>query len=262
MRTLALSLVSALLFSLMACESAVEEVETVCLPVNVSITQVQGSMTTKIIADFHYVPDSDLIDHITWSNHQTHYFEYDASGRLSVLKVMRVDTKVQQEKWFVYDGEQVERVDLVIRNLDYVYLEPLDSIHTGYIMMEYNGELITRERQYELVDEGENEDFVKDVRYQYDAQGNLTSINTMYPMMGESISQNMTYDQSKHPFGDLQYYFNGESYVNNMLSKADSDTGFEYSYELQLNEYEYPDAIFEKLGSSNTRIFKYAYKTT
>lgn len=253
------SLAAAVLFSfLVSCESTVEEVETICLPLNMTITQVQGSMTNKIIADFHYVEGSDLIDHITWSNHQTHYFEYDESGNLSVVKIMKVDTKVLEEMWFEYDGSLVEKVDLVTRNLDYTYLEPLDSIYGGYVLMEYNGNLITRQREYSIGDD-QREEFVKDVRYEYDAQGNLISSNTMYPQLGKTELQSMTYDQSKHPFGGVQYYFNGESFINNMLSKAESESGFEYTYDLRLNEYEYPDVIYEKLGSSNTRIFKYSY---
>jgi hypothetical protein len=101
---------------------------------------------------------------------------------------------------------------------------------------------------------------VKDVRYEYDALGNLISSNSMYPQLGKTELQSMAYDQSKHPFGGLQYYFNGESFVNNMVSKSESETGFEYTYDLRLNEYQYPDVIYEKLGSSNTRIFKYAYE--
>jgi len=260
MKTFTTSAIAAFLFFLVSCDSAVEEIETVCLPLNMTITQVQGSMTSKIIADFHYVEDSDLLDHITWSNHQTHYFEYDESGKLSVVKMMKVDTKVLEELWFEYDGSLVKRVDLITRNLDYTYLEPLDSIHTGYVAMEYNGNLITREAEYEFLANGNKEEFVKDVRYEYDSQGNLISTNTMYPKTGGAESQTMSYDQSKHPFGALQYYFTGESFVNNMVSKSESETGFEFTYDLRLNEYQYPDVIYEKLGSSNTRIFKYAYE--
>jgi hypothetical protein len=50
-----------------------------------------------------------------------------------VVRAIKVDVKVQEEKWFVYDDFLVERVDLVKRNLDYTYLEPLDSIYTGYV---------------------------------------------------------------------------------------------------------------------------------
>lgn len=251
--------IAALLFTLVACESGVEEVETICLPVNMTITQVQGSMTNKIIADFHYIPETDLIDHITWSNHQTHYFTYDASGRLMVVRAMKVDNKVQEELWFAYDGSLVERVDLVNRNLDYVYLEPMDSIYAGYVELEYMGNLVTRESEYEVSDNGQTKECVRNAHYEYDVQGNLVSSAVSDPRTGETLHQSMSYDHSKHPFGALRYYFNGESFVNNMTSKSVAETEFDYTYEIRLNEYEYPETIYEKLGSSSTRIFKYSY---
>jgi hypothetical protein len=251
--------IAALFFSLMACDSTLEEEETICLPVNMTVTLVQSSMTSKIIADFHYVPETDLIDHITWSNHQTHYFEYDASGSLTVVRAMKVDAKVQEEMWFVYDGSLVERVDLVLRNLDYVYLEPLDSIYAGYVEMEYNGNRVIRESEYEITSGGYKEEYVRNVSYEYDNQGNLISRTELNPATGETEHLTLAYDKSKHPFGGLQYYFTGESFVNNMVSKSVEETGFEYTYDLRLNEYEYPETVYEKLGSSNTRIFKYAY---
>ncbi len=251
--------IAALFFSLVACESAPEEEETILLPVNMTITLVQGSFTNKIIADFHYVPETDLIDHITWSNHQTHYFEYDASDRLTVVRAMKVDTKVQEEMWFVYDGSLVERVDLVTRNLDYVYLEPLDSIFAGYVEFEYNGNQVIGESEYEITEDGHREEYVRNVSYEYDIEGNLISSAILNPGTGEAEHMTMSYDKSKHPFGGLQYYFNGESFVNNMVSKTVEETEFDYTYDLRLNEYEYPEAIYEKLGSSSTRIFKYSY---
>jgi hypothetical protein len=205
---------AALFLSLVACDSSLEEVETICLPVNMTITQVQGSMTNKIIADFHYIPETDLIDHITWSNHQTHYFTYDASGRLSVVRAMKV---------------------------------------------EYMGNLVTRESEYEVSDNGQTKECVRIAGYEYDVQGNLVSSTVSDPRTGETLHQSMSYDQSKHPFGALRYYFNGESFVNNMTSKSVVETEFDYTYELRLNEYEYPETIYEKLGSSSTRIFKYSY---
>ena len=75
-------LLAVLALSLLAigCESVEPEMEPVCLPTNISMTLVQGSQTLKIIADFHYRTGTDLLDRITWSNHQTHYFEYDELG--------------------------------------------------------------------------------------------------------------------------------------------------------------------------------------
>ena len=242
-----------------ACELAPEELEINCLPVNISITLVQGSQTSKIIADFHYIPDTERLDHITWSNHQTHYFEYDSRDRISVVRAIKVDTKVQEEEWFVYDGFLVERVDLVKRNLDYTYLEPLDSIYTGYVEYAYEGENVIEEWEYEISEGGYREEYVRNVTYEYDKDGNLLSRTELDPESGETLTATMTYDQSKHPYFALQFYINGESCVNNMLTRSEGD-GFDYTYDLSLNEYEYPDTIYEKLGSAYTRISNYSYK--
>ena len=251
--------VLALFLFTQACELAPEEVEISCLPVNVSITLVQGSQTSKIIADFHYIPETDRLDRITWSNHQTHYFEYDSRDRISVVRAIKVDIKVQEEKWFVYDGFLVERVDLVKRNLDYTYLEPLDSIYTGYVEYAYEGENVIEEWEYEISEGGHREEYVRNVTYEYDSDGNLLSRTELDPASGESVTTTMTYDQSKHPYFALQYYINGESYVNNMLSRSEGDE-FDYTYNLTLNEYEYPETIYEKLGSAYTRISNYSYR--
>ena len=251
--------VLALFLFTLACEPAREEEETICLPVNMSITLVQGTQTSKIIADFHYLPETEQLDHITWSNHQTHYFEYDASDRIRVVRAMKVDTKVQEERWFVYDGLLVERIDLVKRNLDYIYLEPIDSIYTGYVEYEYEGEYIIEESEYEISAGGHREEYVRNVTYEYDSRGNLLSCTEMDPKSGETNHMTMTYDQSKHPYFGLQYYFKGESFVNNMLSRSEEDD-FDYTYELLLNDHEYPETIYEKLGSSYTRIINYSYQ--
>ena len=253
-----LAILVLLLFT-MACETAPEEVEARLLPENMSITLVQGSQTNKIIADFYYIPDTDQLDHITWSNHQTHYFEYDASNRISVVRVIRVDAKVQEERWFVYDGQEVERIDLVKRNLDYTYLEPVDSVYTGYIELTYEGENIIEESDYEISAGGFREEYVRKVSYTYDERGNLVSSVETDPASGETRQRTMTYDDSKHPFHALYYYFEGESFVNNMLTKSDAD-GFDYNYDLRLNDEQYPETVYEKLGSSYTRIINYSYR--
>ncbi|MEA3460664.1 MAG: hypothetical protein U9R49_02215 [Bacteroidota bacterium] len=242
-----------------ACEHVEQEEIPVCLPTNISITLVQGSQTFKIIADFHYLSGTELLDHITWSNHQTHYFEYDDMERIQVIRVMNVDTKVQEERWYVYDGLLVERVDLIKRNLDYTYLEPLDSIYAGYIEYEYEGAYITEEYEYEISADGLREEYVRNVSYVYDDQGNLISSTELDPRSGENTQQTMTYDQTKHPYFALQYYFHGETYVNNMLTRSEGDD-YNYTYNLTLNEYEYPETVYEKLGSAYTRIVNYSYE--
>lgn len=259
MKKLILLPVLVLFFMVSSCELAPEEVETTLLPLKISMTVVQGSNTNKILADFHYIPDTELLDRITWSNHQTHYFEYDELGRLKVLRMMKVDVRVQEERWFVYDGDQVERVDLIKRNLDYAYLEPLDSIYTGYVEYEYEGAYVVEESEYEISEDGFREDYVRNVSYTYDSDGNLTAVEEYDPGSGERNTTSMTYDQSKHPYFALPYYFEGISYVNNMLSRSDEESGMEYTYDLVLNEFEYPETVYEKLGSAYTRFISYSY---
>jgi hypothetical protein len=241
-----------------SCESFTED-EVICLPVNMTATIVQGTETKKIIADFHYMSESNRLDHITWSNHQTHYFEYDDLDRIMVMRQMKVDIKLQEEKWFNYDGSRIEKINLVKRNLDRTYLEPLDSIYVGYVDFEYEGGNIIGERRYELSENGKKLELVWRVYYEYDASGNITGSNASDPRSQSAESVRMTYDSSKHPFSDLKYFFNGESYVNNLVSKVIEEEGFDYSYDVRLNEYGYPETIYEKLGLINSRIIRYSY---
>ena len=259
MKNIVLLSVLALFLLSTACESFTEEVEATCLPLNISMTLVQGSQTNKILADFYYVPETNLVDHITWSNHQTHYFEYDAMERLKVVRKMKVDVRVQEERWFVYENNLVKRVDLVKRNLDYTYLEPVDSIFTGYVEYTYDGDNVTEEYEYEISEGGYREEYVRKASYSYDGQGNMTAVEELDPRSGQRSQISMSYDQSKHPYFGLDYYWEGMTYINNMLSKSEENSGLDYTYEFLLNEYEYPETVYEKLGSAYTRIISYSY---
>jgi len=245
---------------LCSCEVYQEEKEVVCLPVNMTATIVEGSEASKIIADFHYLPDSDLLDHITWSNHQTHYFEYETTGQLSVVRQLKVKEKVQEETWFEYQGALATRVVLVKKNLDYTFLEPVDSIYVGYIDFEYEGKNIIKETRYDVSDETGADFMVRMVDYEYDTEGNIINSTALYPERGGEVETvEMTYDASKHPFSGLSYYFTGESFVNNLLSRSSEIDNLDYQYEFRLNSFGYPETVFETLGSSNSRIIRYSY---
>ena len=246
------------IFIASSCQTTADEIQVVCLPLNMTSTIIQGTETKKIIADFHYVAETKRIDHITWSNHQTHYFEYDGSDRLSILRQVKVDTKVQEEMWFHYDGVLVDQILLIHRNLDYIFLEPVDSTYTGYITFGYEGANIVEQVRYAVAVNGDKE-IVWKAEYEYDASGNMVSSFTTDMKAGTSESVTMTYDKSTHPFSDLSYYFTGESFVNNLVTKTLVEKAFEYTYEFTLNEQGYPEIIYEKLGSANTRIIRYSY---
>ena len=244
---------------LYSCEVYQEEEELVCLPVNMTATIVQGTEARKIIADFNYVPGTELLDHITWSNHQTHYFEYNDANQLTVVRQMKVKEKVQEEMWFVYEGELAVRVILVKKNLDHIYLEPVDSIQTGYITFEFEGKNVIQESRYEVGEE-DSPVPVRTAGYEYDAYGNIISSTTQVPgEAGDVETVHMTYDSSKHPFSGLRYYFSGESFVNNLLSKTSGIGDLDYQYEFRFNQHGYPETIFETLGSTHSRIIRYSY---
>ncbi len=248
-------------FFISACEvSSEEEADVLLLPTNMTASLISGSNSTRLIADFHYIPDSDLLDHITWSNHQTHFLTYDPSGRIIVLSKMKVKEKVREEFFYNYEGELVSEVILVKKNLDYTYLEPIDSTYTGRIQYEYEGKQVVRESEYGIQKESQMEYLVREASYAYDGEGNMLSRTLSYTD-GNELDENtvMTYDSGKHPFSELAYYFIGESFVNNQLSKTIGS--MEYSYNVKLNAQNYPEAIYEKLGSFNTAVFRYTYKT-
>jgi len=251
---------SVILLSLLcACESYYQpEEEVICLPLSMSATEIQGTETKNLTADFTYIPGLDLLDHIRWSNKQSHFFNYDEFGTLQSVIYMKADVGVQEEMWFVYNGSLVERIDLVKRNLDY-YMEPVDSVFLGYTEFAYEGNDVISESRYEFTQEGMQEEFTWKVEYSYDQKGNILSCRAFDPRSESLKSVDMTYDTSKHPFSGLQYYFNGESFVNNLLSKTLVEEGFSYNYEVVLNEYGYPETILEKLGANHTRTISYSY---
>ncbi len=169
-------------FLISSCEvSSEKEAGPVLLPTNMTATVIMGSNTTKIIADFSYLPDSDLLDHITWSNHQTHYFEYNETSQIKVVRQLKVKEKVQEEYWFNYEGDLISEVILVKKNLDYAYLEPIDSSYTGHIAYEYEGKLIIRETEYGVQKENKKEYLVREATYTYDGRRKyIKQLNDLY----------------------------------------------------------------------------------
>ncbi|MEZ5069510.1 MAG: hypothetical protein R2751_00730 [Bacteroidales bacterium] len=244
--------------ALLACSCTKTEPELpYSLPLNMNVTLFEGTNAKRIIADFHYRDEDHLLDHITWSNHQTHYFQFDEADRLALLTMVRVDAKEQEEWWFRYGGAGVERVDVVKRNLDYIYLEPLDSIYQGSIRYEYDKKHIVKETRMAADAGGETAESVTD--YTRDKKGNILSKVTSKPGLGVVETLNLTYDGEKHPYADLPYYFSGESFVNNALTLRNEEENMDFEYEVHLNALGYPESIYETLGSANTRIIRYTY---
>ncbi len=258
MNRFCLSLPLLILFLVWSCDSSPEEERELVLPTNMSTTIVQGSSTLKIIADFYYLPESHLLDHITWSNYQTHYFDYDEAKRLKVVRKEMVKEKVMEERWFRYDGSEFSEVILVKRNLDYTTLEPIDSSYAGHIDYDYEGKYIVGETEYRVQQGTQTLYPVRESSYDYDAHGNILKRSTIY-LDGSGMDEEvfMSYDSGRHPFSDLTYYFTGESFVNNLLTRTVGSMN--YTYDVRLDSRDYPETIYEKLGSSYSRIIRYTY---
>jgi len=199
-----------------------------------------------------------MLDHISKSNYKTHYFEYEAPNRLLVVRQEKVKEKLMEERWFRYDGSVFSEVILVKRNLDYTTLEPLDSAYVGHIDYDYEGEYIVGETEYKIQAGTETLYPVRESAYAYDGQGNIVSKTTTCPDGSEADETViMSYDTGRHPFSGLLYYFTGESFVNNQLSKTVGS--MDYTYDVRLDGRDYPEIIYEKLGSSYSRITRYTY---
>lgn len=180
------------------------------------------------------------------------------TNKLTVVRKELVKEKVMEERWFRYEGETVSEVLLVKRNLDYTTPEPLDSSYTGHIDYDYEGSHITGETEYRIQQGVGTLYPVREVSYEYDEDGNFLSRSTIY-LDGSEADEIVTmgYDSGRHPFYGLNYYFTGESFVNNLLTRTVGS--MDYSYDVRLDSRDYPETIYEKRGSSYSRIMRYTY---
>lgn len=241
-----------------SCET--ESVEKVrCFPDRMS-SNIIGGVTGNLTADFYYVSDSEMLDHITWSDKKTHYFEYDEFGDLAVVKLKKIDYKVQEEQWFSYEGNKIVRVDECVKSLDIIYLEPVegDSTYTGHREFEYSGNNITLEKIYE-VGKNKKEKLVFENSYEYDANGNivrnvLTNIETKSE---ETIA--LSYHQSMHPYSQINMFITGETFVNNVITRTESAENLEYTYEIVFDNNQYPKEVIERTNGRVSAVTRYTY---
>jgi hypothetical protein len=67
------------------------------------------------------------------------------------------------------------------------------------------------------------------------------------------------YDQQNNPYNELELYFYGETFVNNVLQKDDLMEDEIYSYQVIYNASQYPDQINIKIGSYLHKVITYDY---
>ncbi|MBN1131581.1 MAG: hypothetical protein JXR52_08330 [Bacteroidales bacterium] len=253
------SLISALILVVLASCETESSREVRCFPKRMAVT-IAGGETTKLTADFTYVPGTGLLDHITWSNKQTDYFEYNDRGLPVLVRMKKVGFKIQEELWFIYEDERLVRLDRCSRRLDIIYQEPVegDSTFTGFHLYDYAGNRIGRERIYTTSD-GKKTELAEEIEYVYDETGNVVRMTSTDAKTKKQDILNFSYHASHHPFSQIKFYFTGESFIHNIITKSDLSENLEVTYDIILDGNRYPQQVVERTNSVLSRVIQYTY---
>lgn len=223
-----------------ACE--VTPTEYYCFPQRVKTTISTGAGAASITADYKYT--GKLVDRIIWSNSQTHYFSYDAENQISKIEEINVKTLQETEYRFTYDGNQLMRVDKYLSPLDYLTQEPVDTAYVGYQTFRHEGVNVSEEEVFVRKDESEEFSLKYIKEYSYDLAGNITKLVSMNVVKQDTAeAYTFSYDLQKNPYQGLKLYFNGETFINNILEKVDLVNDNTYTYQIIYNANQYPGQI-------------------
>ncbi len=241
---------------ILACEFTPAEIH--CYPQRVKTTLSSGAGAVSITADYKY--NGKLIDRIIWSNHQTHNFSYDAENQLIKVEEFDIKTLVKTEYRISYDGYQLMRIDKYLSVLDYQFQEPVDTSYVGYQAFSHEGANVSEEEVYARKDESEEFSLVYTKEYSYDALGNITNLVSMDVISGDTAEAYIfTYDYQKNPYDALTLYFNGETFINNILQKDDLVSDETYTYQIIYNANQYPDQINIKEEGTLYQVISFDY---
>lgn len=249
-------LIVALTFVIGGCEPNEEEIK--CFPQRVTSRIVQGAGATSITADYSY--EEEQLDHIVWSNFQTHFYFYDEANRLSVISQKNVQTFLKTEHHLTYQGELPVRRDNYRITLDRATQENLDTLHLSYHEYVNEGGRITEEMIYNLNEESGSFEFEVRNKYEYDLSGNLTSYVSMDEVLGDTLeAYTYIYDTGRNIYSSLNLMFDGETHVNNIRQKTDLLTGEVYDYTLSYTATMFPEQISVEVGSYRIEIINISY---
>lgn len=256
MRKFSSHIVVLLLLFLLGCEFETGEVQ--CYPQRVKTLISTGAGAESITADYKY--EGKLIDRIIWSNKQTHYFSYDAQNQLTKVEEYDIQYLLMTAYDLTYDGLQLSRIDKYISRLDYLLHEPLDTAYLGYQVFVHKGAEISNEEVYEREDEAQ-EFYLKYTReYTYDESGNLTSMVSMDAVESDTAEAYIySYDFEKNPYGALKLYFNGESFINNVLQRENLLNDEIYTYQIIYTPNQYPEQINVKQEGTLYQVITFDY---
>jgi len=229
-----------------------------CYPQRVTRTIPEGSETTQVTADFKYT--DGRLDHIIWSNFQTHYFNYLESGDLRSVARKNVQTFRTHESVLTYDEGRMIRSDEYNINLDRFTQENTDTTHTGYHTFVYEGGQIVVEEVF-----GKDQATGVMVRtayneFTYDPDGNIIrSVSLSAPGKDTLAAFSYTYDTRNHPYNGLKMPFEGESHINNVHEKTDLMSGDVYFNQIIYTSSGYPEQLNIKQESYLTEVIRIDY---
>nr|MDA3821591.1 hypothetical protein [Bacteroidales bacterium] len=242
-----------LVMTLSGCET---KTEIQCFPQRISIKGDAGA--TSINSDYKYM--GDTLDHIVWSNYQTHTYLYNSSNQLVRVSKKNVQTFKKHEFELIYKDGLVDRRDEYLMELDRLLQEDLDTTFVGYVEYEYNGIDVVAEKVYSLNEEdGEIAiQFYKE--YEYDLYGNISSYVCFDGIEGDTVDAfTYKYDTNNNPYSSIKMLFEGESYVNNIIESYDVVNDLLYKHTMAYSTTNFPEQIIIKQGSINYEITSISY---
>ncbi len=244
------------LLLLVACE---RQDETECFPQRITRTILQGTNANAITSDYKY--QDNRLDHIIFSNSQTHYFIYGDNGRLATVDMIDVKNFQENEYRMDYDGEgKLKRMDHYRMQLDRITQAALDTTYMGYSEFTYKGGWVSGKNAYSM-DVGTG-DLIHATRdsYSYDISGNITIHLSLDLVTGDTlVNDSMVYDRQRNLFSSLDLYFDGESHVNNLVEKTSLLSGEVYSYQILYSTSGFPDQVNIKLDGYLSEVIRVNY---
>jgi hypothetical protein len=238
--------------------ACVEEPEVMCYPQRVKTTIASGSGASSVTADYKY--SGNLIDRIVWSNSQTHYISYNAEEQVVKYEEFDVKNFVKTEYRVDYSGDQIMRIDKYISKLHYLTQIETDTAYVSYHTFLHDGANVSEELEYQRKDESEEFALRFMKEYTYDASGNISSLVSMDVVTNDTAeAYTFLYDYQKNPYNALELFFNGETFVNNILEKVDLVNDETYSYQVLYNANLYPNQINIKVDGYLYQVITYDY---
>jgi hypothetical protein len=222
------------------CDEA--EPEASCFPQRLTRLTLEGTKANSVIADFKY--EEERLDRIVWSNYQTYFNSYNAAGRLVKVARKNVQNYRKLESRITYEDELAVRIDEYRMKMDRFTHDDLDTMYMGYRLFEYDGDRLMVEKVYEKPDDSDQMELLFYKEYTYDLSGNIIQYICMDDSQGDTIEAfSYTYDASRHPFSKLDLVFDGESHVNNIVTKTNLLNGVDYVNQIEYSFSNFPTQI-------------------